>query len=57
MSFNELYELMLEYDIASEETLRIVTSINGNTVETLNDILYVVTGYRSWEQYEEEQPW
>ena len=52
-----MYELMLEYDIASEETLRIVTSINGNTVETLNDILYVVTGYRSWEQYEEEQPW
>ena len=57
MSFNELYELMLEHGVVSEETLRVVTDINGNTVEALNDILFVVTGYRNWEQYKEELSW
>ena len=37
----------------SEQTLSVVTDINGYTMETLNDILYSVTGYRSRQQYEE----
>ena len=36
----------------SEQTLQVVTDINGYTMETLNDILWAVTGYRSKEQYE-----
>lgn len=36
----------------SEQTLQVVTDINGYTMETLNDILYSVTGYRSRQQYE-----
>lgn len=39
------------YGIATDEELQLVTSINGYTVETLDDVLYVRRGYRSWEQY------
>lgn len=38
----------------SEQTLQIVTSINGCNVKTLADILYAHTGYRSFEQLTEE---
>lgn len=48
----ELYNKILDYNIASEETLRIITDINGYCIETLNDIIYAVTGYRNIKQYE-----
>lgn len=38
----------------SEETLRIITAINGYSMNTLEDVLYVVTGYRTFEQLDEE---
>lgn len=58
MTFEDAYDLMLDMDIVSEETLRVVTNINGNTIETLDDIVYKETGYRTLEQYaEEELPW
>lgn len=34
----------------SEQTLQIVTSINGYSVDTLNDVLYAHTGYRNIDQ-------
>lgn len=34
----------------SEQTLQIVTSINGHTKETLKDVLFAHTGYRSFKQ-------
>ena len=34
----------------SEETLQIVTSINGYTFETLESILYAALGYESFDQ-------
>ena len=46
--WNELLELGV-----SEQTLQIVTSINGYSQETLNDILFAHTGYRSFDQLEE----
>lgn len=49
-------ELILR-DIATEDEIQLVTSINGYTIETLNDILYVRTGYRSLDQMEEEEHW
>lgn len=49
-----LWEWLLEDVGVSEETLQVVTTINGYSVETLNDILYAVTGYRSKAQYEGE---
>lgn len=51
---NELYELIIEYGIASEETLQVVTCINGYSRETLEDVIFAVTGYRTLEQWEED---
>ena len=38
----------------SEETLQIVTSINGYKLETLQDILFAAFGYRNFDQIEDE---
>ena len=48
---NAIYNFILENGFASEETLQVVTNINGYSVETLNDVIYVTTGYHSMEQY------
>lgn len=49
----KLWDYILENEIASEETLKVITSINGYNIETLNDVLYATTGYHSLEQIEE----
>lgn len=49
---NTLWTLLEVYGIATEEEIDLVTSINGYTEETLNDILYVRTGYRDITQFE-----
>jgi len=55
MDKNQLWDYIIESNIASEETLRVVTDINGFSEETLNDVLYAVTGYRGIEQLEEDE--
>lgn len=53
---NELdnyFDFLVNNCIATEEEIKLVTSINGYNETTLNDILYVRTGYRSIEQYKE----
>lgn len=55
MEVSELYDKIIEYNIASEETLNIITDINGYSVDTLNDVIYAATGYRSIEQFEGEE--
>lgn len=39
----------------SEQTLQIVTSIDGYNTKTMLDILYAHTGYRTFEQLEETE--
>ena len=53
MSVEEMWELLLRWGI-SEQTLRIVASINGYNTETMEDILYVEFGYHSFDQMKEE---
>ena len=48
---NAIYDFIIENGLASEETLQVVTWINGYSVETLNDVIYATTGYRSMDQY------
>ena len=43
------WDTLIELGV-SEQTLQIVTAINGYTLEALCDVLYVHTGYRSFEQ-------
>ena len=48
------WDSLLELGV-SEQTLQIVTSINGYSSETLEDVLYAHCGYRSFDQLEEEE--
>lgn len=51
--YNELWDLLIEQGIATEEELQLVTAINGQNITALNDVLYVRTGYRDMQQYKE----
>ena len=50
---NELWENLVEYGIATEEELQLVTDINGYSIDTLNSVLYARTTYHNWEQFTE----
>ena len=56
MTVDEMWEkLVYDYGIATEDECQLVTDINGYTKETLLDILYARTGYRNFEQMEDER--
>ncbi len=52
MDTNKAWDTLLNLGV-SEQTLQIVTSINGYTLDTLQDVLYAHTGYRTFEQIDE----
>lgn len=54
MDKNEIWEELIDRGIATEEELQLVTDINGYNEETLMDVLYARTGYRNFEQMEDE---
>lgn len=49
----QAWDMLSELGV-SEQTLQTVTNINGYNLETMQDILYSVTGYRSFDQLEGE---
>lgn len=49
MDVSEKWDKLIEMGV-SEETLRVVTDINGYSGETLDDVLYAVFGYRDFDQ-------
>lgn len=55
MTTTELWETIVELGIATDNEIDLVTNINGNSIETLNDIIYARTGYRDIESYEESE--
>jgi hypothetical protein len=52
---NLLWDYLIDKGIATEESLVLLTNINGYSVETLEDALYALTGYRSIDQLEDEE--
>lgn len=54
MNVNEMWDALLEMG-ASEETLQVVTSINGYNEEAMHDILYALFGENSFDCDEEEE--
>jgi hypothetical protein len=50
---NKIFDFIIECGIATEDEIQLVTKINGWNEESLNDIIYVRTGYRDMEQMEE----
>ena len=51
---DEVWDLLIEYGVATQEELKLVTYINGYNIDTLNDVIYVRTGYRDIEQLQDE---
>ena len=51
---DELYNAFAERELFTEDELILITTINGYSVETLNDCLYARYGYRSLGQMDEE---
>ena len=55
MEVHEYWDYLVENGIATEAELRLVSYIIGYSVETLDKVLFVRTGYRSIDQLEEDQ--
>lgn len=53
-SISEIWDLIIEYGIATQEELELVTCIEGYNIDTLECVIYVRTGYRNIEQFIEE---
>ena len=45
-----LWDFIIDNNIATESELQLVTSINGWTEETMNDVSYAKKGLRDYEQ-------
>lgn len=54
MDKSEIWQRLLDWNIATEAEIQLVTDINGYTEEALLAILYSRTGYRNFEQMEDE---
>ena len=53
-NIEDVWGLLVDMEIATDEELQLVTSINGYNIDTLNDIIYARTGYHDIEQLETE---
>ncbi len=50
------WDYIIEYGIATQEELQLITHINGYSIETLDSVIYARTGFNTVEQfYNEEQ--
>lgn len=54
LELDTIWDLYLTLNICSEETLQVVTNINGYNLDTMKDILYATVGLRSIEQVIDE---
>ena len=51
--YNNLFDVLLDHQIATEEEIRLVSYINGHNLESLESILSVRCGYGTLSQYKE----
>lgn len=49
MDWQIMYDLLLEYDLVSEEALEIACAIGGCNEETMERVLFYKTGWKSFE--------
>ena len=54
MTIEQMWDYLIEQDIATEDELQLVTNGWGYSKDTLETVLYVRTGYSSFEQYDDE---
>lgn len=55
MLLDSYWDFLIDSGYVSEEALRLVTNINGYNIDTLNDVLYSTTGYRTLDQINEAE--
>lgn len=51
---NTLWDYLVNNSVATQDELELITSINGYSIDTLNDVIYARTGYRNLEQLQDE---
>ena len=51
----KLWDLIVNYELATESTLQLVTRLNGYTLETMENVLYALNGYHSYDQFMENE--
>lgn len=49
LTIDSMWDTLLELGV-SEQTLQVVTDINGYNEQSMKDILYSVTGYNDFDQ-------
>ena len=49
MEWQEMYELLLEYNVTTEEALGVACAIGGCNEETMERVLFYYTGWRTFE--------
>ena len=54
MEIEEMVEILITWEIATEAEVQLVTDINGWNQETMEDILYARTGYHCFEQIKDD---
>ena len=53
-TIDEVWDLLIEYGVATQEELELITCINGYNMDTMNSIIYARTGYQNIEQIQDE---
>ena len=53
-TIDEVWELLIEYGVATQEELELITCINGYNMDTMNSVIYARTGYQNIEQLQDE---
>ena len=51
---NELLDLLLEYSVATQEELELMTCLDGYNVNAFNDVMYALDDYQLIEQIQSE---
>ena len=51
--FDKFYDLLVDHSVATEHEIRLVCSINGHSVDSLEKILYSRLGFMDFEQWQE----
>ncbi len=50
LNANELWDELIDNELFTYEELKLLSNINGFSIETLNDAIYARCGYRDYEQ-------
>lgn len=53
-NINEMFDLLIEYSVATQEDLELMTCLDGYNVDAFNDVIYAITDYPLIEQIQGE---